>query len=71
MYGNPIRAQCRGRQRVMAVAIPRKISRKIDGIEVTGWYVLEGDSLMVTSAFGSRSVPLGQYCLAIAKALLC
>ncbi len=49
--------------------VPRNISRTIDGIQVKGRYVVVDNTLTVSSQWGNRSVELGEYESALAKAL--
>jgi len=48
----------------------QEFSRRIDGVEVSGSYVLSDNTLIVTSAYGTRSVQLGPHESALARAVL-
>jgi hypothetical protein len=49
--------------------VPRKILRTIDGLQVKGQYVVVDGTMTVSTEWGNRSVQLGEYESALAKAL--
>ena len=54
----------------MSELVPREISRKLDDMEIRGSFVMDEATLTVFSIYGERSVQLGPYESALAKALL-